>query len=83
MSVINDLSTDQRVHKHCTLLTEMGYDVLLIGRSLSSSSPLSERNYKMHRMTLPFERGPLFYASYNVALFFSIVVQKGRSAFQQ
>lgn len=76
MSVINDLSTDQRVHKHCTLLTEMGYDVLLIGRSLSTSKPLDNRSYSMHRMKLPFERGPLFYASFNVALFFQLLFRK-------
>ncbi|MCB0754431.1 MAG: glycosyltransferase [Flavobacteriales bacterium] len=76
MSVINDLSTDQRVHKHCTLLTELGYDVMLIGRSTSSSMPLDQRNYRTHRMWLPFEKGPLFYASYNIALFFQLLFRK-------
>jgi glycosyltransferase involved in cell wall biosynthesis len=76
VSVINDLSTDQRVHKHCTLLTELGYDVLLIGRSTSSSIPLDQRNYRTQRMWLPFEKGPLFYASYNIALFFQLLFRK-------
>ena len=76
MSVINDLSTDQRVHKHCTLLTELGYEVLLIGRQLKSSSPLAKRNYATHRMKLPFEKGPWFYASYNIALFFNLFFRK-------
>ncbi|MCB9186058.1 MAG: glycosyltransferase [Flavobacteriales bacterium] len=76
MSVINDLSTDQRVHKHCMLLTELGYDVLLIGRVTSSSKALDNRPYRMHRMRLPFERGPLFYASYNIGLFMNLLFRK-------
>lgn len=76
MSVINDLSTDQRVHKHCMLLSGLGYDVLLIGRSKSDSIPLEKREYQMHRMSLPFERGPLFYASYNIGLFVNLLLRK-------
>ena len=76
MSVINDLSTDQRVHKHCMLLVSLGYDVLLIGRRKSDSVPLEDRNYQMHRMSLPFEKGPLFYVSYNLALFIHLLFRK-------
>lgn len=81
MSVINDLSTDQRVHKHCLLLHELGYDVLLIGRTTSASRPLGSRPYRTHRMRLPFERGPLFYASYNLALFFRLLFSKANLLF--
>jgi glycosyltransferase involved in cell wall biosynthesis len=73
VSVINDLSTDQRVHKHCLLLQEFGYDVQLVGRHTSTSRPLEQRTYTTVRMRLPFERGPLFYASYNLALFFRLL----------
>lgn len=76
MSVINDLSTDQRVHKHCTMLIELDYEVLLIGRALKSSVPLEDRAYKTHRMKLPFEKGPLFYATYNIGLFFHLLFRK-------
>lgn len=76
MSVINDLSTDQRVHKHCTVLTDLGYEVLLIGRETSSSKPLEKRVYKTHRMKLPFEKGPWFYAAYNISLFFHLLFRK-------
>ena len=76
MSVINDLSTDQRVHKHCNTLVDLGYDVLLIGRITSTSTPLEARSYKMLRMKLPFEKGPLFYASYNISLFFRLLFKK-------
>ncbi len=74
--MINDLSTDQRVHRHCTLLHQHGYDVLLVGRVTSKSVPLDARPYRMYRMVLPFERGPLFYASYNMALFFQLLVRR-------
>ena len=76
MSVINDLSTDQRVHKHCSMLVDLGYDVLLIGRVTSSSTLLEKRSYATLRMKLPFEKGPLFYATYNVSLFFRLLFEK-------
>jgi glycosyltransferase involved in cell wall biosynthesis len=76
VSVINDLSTDQRVHRHCVLLGKKGYDVLLIGRSTSVSRPLETRTYAMHRMKLPFERGPWFYASFNIGLFFQLLFRR-------
>ncbi len=76
MSVINDLSTDQRVHRHCSLLTELGYDVLLIGRVTATSTPLEKREYRTYRMRLPFERGPLFYASYSIALFVQLLFRR-------
>ncbi len=74
--MINDLSTDQRVHKHCMLLHQMGYDVLLIGREKSDSVTLELRDYATYRMSLPFEKGPLFYACYNIGLFFHLLFRK-------
>lgn len=74
--MINDLSTDQRVHKHCMLLVRKGYGVLLIGRQTSQSVPLEQRPYETYRMRLPFEKGPLFYAWFNLMLFFQLLVRK-------
>lgn len=70
VSVINDLVTDQRVNKSCLVLQELGYEVLLVGRRRKRSLPLPSRPYAMHRMRLLLERGPMFYACFNVRLFF-------------
>ncbi len=75
VSVINDLVTDQRVHKVCTSLKNAGYDVLLIGRKFKNS-PQVNREYKIHRMRLIFNRSVLFYAEYNFRLFFYLFFSK-------
>lgn len=76
VSVINDLATDQRVHRHCLTLQAKGYDVLLIGRVRKGSPALVQRSYATHRMVLPFERGPWFYAAFNIALLFQLLFRK-------
>lgn len=72
VSVTNDLSSDQRVHKVCMTLQTMGFDVLLIGRNLKNSQPL-QRTYQTKRMHLWFTKGFLFYANYNLSLFFKLL----------
>lgn len=71
--VITDLVTDQRVHRSCLLMHNMGYDVKLIGRILPSSLPMPKREYKCKRVRLPFTKGPAFYASFNIYLFFKLL----------
>ena len=68
ISVTNDLTTDQRVEKTCEVLSEIGYDVLLVGRKLKKSLPI-QRNYKTIRFRLLFNKGFLFYAEFNIRLF--------------
>ena len=75
ISVTNDLTTDQRVDKICTFLHEHDFDVLLIGRKLSDSTPI-KRSYKTKRFTLLFNKGVLFYAEFNIRLFFTLLFSK-------
>ncbi len=76
VSVINDLVTDSRVHKVCLTLTNLGYEVLLIGRLLPDSLPMDERPYSSRRMRLIFKKGPLFYAFFNIRLFLFLLFRK-------
>jgi len=70
--VTNDLTTDQRVHKTCTVLGEQGFEVLLYGRILPESMSVI-RNYSTHRVKHFFNAGPLFYAEFNIRLFLFIL----------
>lgn len=76
LAVTNDLTTDQRVHRTCTELVSMGFHVVLTGRHLRTSKPLVNRGYEMARMRLLFDKGPLFYAEYNLRLFFHLLTAK-------
>ncbi|MDR1974274.1 MAG: glycosyltransferase [Bacteroidales bacterium] len=75
VSVTSDLVTDNRVQKVCTTLYENGYDVLLIGRKLKKSKPIS-RPYKIKRFCLLFNKSALFYVEYNIRLFFFLLFSK-------
>ena len=75
VSVTNDLATDNRVRRTCDVLTDLEYEVLLVGRKLPGSLPL-DRPYRTKRMRLLFNKGPLFYAEYNLRLFFLLLFSR-------
>lgn len=76
ISATSDLSTDQRVHRAALTLYQQGYDVLLLGRLLKNSLELNDRPYKTKRFKLWFNKGPFFYANYNLRLFFFLLFRK-------
>ncbi len=71
--VINDLETDQRVHKTAMTCVESGLETTLVGRFTRRSRTLDPRPYQTIRFKLWFERSVLFYAHYNIRLFFFLV----------
>ena len=75
VSVTNDLTTDQRVSKICSSLTQNGFKVLLVGIK-KKNSILIGREYKTKRISLFFNKGFLFYAEYNFRLFLFLFFSK-------
>ncbi|MGY0407186.1 MAG: glycosyltransferase [Polaribacter sp.] len=75
VSVTNNLTTDQRVEKVCNTLHNNGFNVLLIGRRLRNSNKLN-RNYSTKRFQLIFNTSFLFFAEYNLRLFFFLLFTK-------
>jgi len=73
VTVSNDLYTDQRVHKVCTFIQKQGYKVKLVGRLKPDSKSELKRSYETHRMKMLFHKGPLFYAEFNLKLFFYLL----------
>ena len=75
-TVTTDLTYDQRMIRICTSLANAGYDVTLIGRKVSFSIPLTAQPFKQKRIICLFEKGKLFYAEYNIRLFFYLLFKK-------
>ena len=74
--VTNDLSYDQRMIRICASLANSGYDVILVGRKIKKSITLSNQPYKQRRISCVFNKGKLFYAEYNVRIFFYLLFQR-------
>ncbi|MBP7167026.1 MAG: glycosyltransferase [Bacteroidia bacterium] len=75
ISVTSDLVTDQRVHRAAATLKEAGFRVLVIGRRLPDSRELPGKKYRCRRFRLWFHKGPLFYANFNIRLFFTLMFE--------
>jgi glycosyltransferase involved in cell wall biosynthesis len=76
MTVSSDLATDNRVHRNCTVLEELGYQVFLIGREKKNSPRMPKRSYSYKRLKLLHEKGAFFYASLNIRLFVFLLYKK-------
>lgn len=75
-TVTNDLSYDQRMIRICSSLAHAGYAVTLVGRRMPDSVPLRERPFSQKRLGCIFSKGKLFYAEYNIRLFFYLLFKK-------
>ena len=73
--VTNDLHTDQRVHKVCVSLKKYGFEPHLTGILRPFSQPI-KRTYLTDRFKMYFQKTALFYAEYNVKLFFKLLFGK-------
>jgi glycosyltransferase involved in cell wall biosynthesis len=76
ISVVSDLVTDQRVNRAAMSLHNNGMNVILVGRKMHQSLDLKKRPYMTKRFNFWFNKGPMFYASYNIRLFFFLLFSK-------
>jgi glycosyltransferase involved in cell wall biosynthesis len=74
--VTSDLVTDNRILRHCELMHDMGFKVLVLGRRLPSSPAMPVLPYASYRVKLPFTQGPLFYLSFHIWLFFFFLFKR-------
>ncbi|MFZ4057498.1 MAG: glycosyltransferase [Ferruginibacter sp.] len=72
-TVTTDLNFDQRMMRICHSLATAGYEVLLVGRKQRQSIPLEQHIYQQKRLNCWFQKGPFFYAEYNIRLFFFLL----------
>lgn len=76
VSVISELTTDQRVIRICSSLQNMGFDVMVIARRFGDSLPLDNYNFKSHRIRCYFKKGVLQYAEFNFKLLLKLLFIK-------
>ena len=76
ISVSNDIVTDQRVIRVAGTLSRNGYQILIVGRILSGTIEAGDFPYTIHRFSMWFKKGPLFYFFLNLRLFFFILFRK-------
>lgn len=75
VSVTNDLATDQRVMRTIGVLQELGFEPTFVGRKLKGSMPFNP-SYSTRRFKLWYTKGFLFYANYNLRLFFFLLFKR-------
>ncbi len=73
LTATTDLHNDQRMRRIAGSLTELGCEVLLVGRELPSSPLLSGQKYKQKRLKCFFHKGVLFYLEFQLRLFFFLL----------
>lgn len=76
LAVSNDIHTDQRVNKAARTLHKLGFEVLIIGVKRSYSRPFAPPYASIKRIPLLFHKKFLFYAEYNIKLFFTLLFSR-------
>jgi len=76
ISVTNDIITDQRVFRIANSLSNNGFEVFVVGRKTRNSLSMENFPFKFMRFRLIFERGPFFYACFNLRLFLYLLNHK-------
>lgn len=71
--VTNDLVTDQRVNKVAATLQKNKFEILLVGRYIKLKSTYGNDRFPTKRFRLFFSKGMLFYAEFNLRLFFFLL----------
>lgn len=66
---ISDIIADQRVIRSSLSLERAGYEVVTIGRKLKNTPQSNSLPFRVKLFSLPFRKGILFYASYNIRAF--------------
>lgn len=64
------------MHRIAGSLAANGYKVLLVGRRKKDSIPLIDKKFSQKRLACFFSKGFLFYAEYNLRLFFFLLFQQ-------
>ncbi len=75
-TVTNDLVYDQRMQRICRTLAEAGFAVTLLGRLKKGSPTLPEQLFEQRRLRCWAQKGPFFYAEYNIRLFFFLLTAR-------
>ncbi|HMR46971.1 MAG TPA: glycosyltransferase [Bacteroidia bacterium] len=77
ISVINDIATDQRVRRTASAFSELNYQIIIVGRKLPQSLTVYEMNgLQVKRFNMPINKGPLFYALFQVRLILFLIFKK-------
>ena len=76
VSVLSELTTDQRVIRICSTLIEMGFNVHVIARRFSNSLPLDNYTFSAERIHCVFRSGFMQFAEFNTRLFFKLLFKK-------
>ena len=75
-AVTNDLTYDRRMQRICMALATKGFNVTLIGRQIKNSTEFNPSKYQAKRLRCWINKGFLFYAEYNLRLFFYLLSKK-------